>query len=213
VKVVVAGAFGELAAEIVFPVPAPLDLGQDLAGDQGPRLCRRLSFQFRCLLQPLVFEGVGLVEVVDFGQVGVGEDLRKNAPLRTLTRLDLAVFPPNPTAFPPVLVLPVLRIADPRLGLHVVEPDVFDAFSVGPDVLAGDRAGVAPDALVEVEHHGELGTDFHSAPSLRSGWLPPVPQSAVTSPLARSSAALSNQSISLIFRMITNWSRLAPTVP
>src|SRR5699024_718345 len=37
-EIVVAGALGELAAEIVLPVAAPLDLRQHLAGDEGAGL-------------------------------------------------------------------------------------------------------------------------------------------------------------------------------
>src|SRR3546814_10580068 len=80
--------------------------------------------------------------------------------------------------------------------------------TVGPDVLAGDRAGVAPNTLVEVEHHGDLCANLHSADS----FFAPVPQSAVPPvTLAASSAALSNQFTSLILRTTTNSSRLAPT--
>src|SRR5690606_34748710 len=108
-------------------------------------------------------EGIGLVEIVDLRQMRIGEDLRKNAPLGALPRLDPAVLLADPAALPAFLVLPVLGIADSRLGLDVVEPDVFDAFAIGPDVLAGDRTGMAPDALIEIEHHGDLRADFHSA--------------------------------------------------
>ena len=83
-----------------------------------------------------------------------------------MLRLDLAVLLATPAAVPALLVFPFLRIADAGLGLDVVEPGVFHAFAVGPNVLAGDRAGVAPDALVEVQHHRDLRADFHSAASI-----------------------------------------------
>src|SRR5690606_25553017 len=133
-EIVVAGPLRDLAAEVVLPVAAPFDLLQDLAGYEGSRLGRRLCLDLRRLLQPLVLERVRLVEVVDLGEVGVGEDLRQDPPFRALARLDPAVLLPDPAALPAVLVLPVLGIADPRLGLDVVEPDVFDALAVGPDV-------------------------------------------------------------------------------
>src|SRR3546814_8116598 len=78
---------------------------------------------------------------------------------------DLAVLASDPTALPAVLVLPVFGITYAGLGLDVVEPDIFHAFTVGPNVLAGDRAGVAPNTLVEVEHHGDLCANLHSADS------------------------------------------------
>src|SRR3546814_8818033 len=138
---------------------------------------------FGCVLEPFLVKRVRLVEIVDLGQVRIGEDLRKDAPLRPLPWDDLAILTSDPAAFPAVLIFPVLGIADAGLCLDVVEPDVFHAFAVGPDVLAGDRAGVAPDALVEVEHHVELCADLHSA----SSFFAPVPQSAVPpATLARS---------------------------
>jgi LacI family transcriptional regulator len=66
-----------------------------------------------------------------------------------------------PPALPPVLVLVGARAALPRPGLHVVEPHVLHAAAVGPGLLAGDRAGVAADALVEVHHHRHLRRDPH----------------------------------------------------
>src|SRR5699024_11469162 len=53
-------------------------------------------------------------------------------------------------------------------GLHVVEPHVRGAVPVGPCLLAGHRAGVAADALVEVHHHRHLGHDSHDGTPSRS---------------------------------------------
>ena len=78
-EVVVLGARGELAAEHVLPVARPLDLVHHLAGQQRARLGRRLRLELGRRLQPLVLEGVGLVEVVDLRQVRVGEDLRRGS--------------------------------------------------------------------------------------------------------------------------------------
>src|SRR5690606_37201603 len=194
-EIIVLRPLGELSREVVLPVAAPFDLGHHVAGDQRARPGRGLGLQLRRLLQPVVFEGVRLVEVVDLGQVRVGEQLGQDAPLRADSRLDLAVLLPDPAALPALLVLPVLGVADARLGLDVIEPGVFDPLAVGPDVLAGDRTGVTANAFVQVQDHGDLSADLHSAAS-RSG-----------------SAALSNQLIALILRMTTNSSRLAPTVP
>ena len=93
-------------------------------------------------------------------------------------------------------------IADAGLGLDIVEPGVFHAFAAGPHVLAGDGAGVAADALVEVQHHRDLRADFHSAVSI---W-----RSAGFGLLG---IRLSSQSTFDILRMMTNSSRLVPTVP
>src|SRR5690606_27293106 len=116
---------------------------------------------------------------------------------------DLAILLSDPAALPAVLIFPILRVSDARLGLDIVEPCVFNAFAVGPYVLAGDRAGMAADALVEVQNHRDLRADLHGTTSVVVADLRPVPQSAVACPLALSSAALSNQFISLILRMIT----------
>ena len=67
----------------------------------------------------------------------------------------------DPAAAPALLVLVAARVALPGAGLDVVEPDVLDAAAVGPRLLAGDRAGVAADALVEVHDHAQLGHHAH----------------------------------------------------
>src|SRR5262245_3268859 len=149
-------------------------------------------------MQVLVFEVEGLVIVVDLGQVGIGENIGEHAPLAAELWYDPAVALPVPTAFPAVLVFPILRIADAGLGLDIVEPRVFNTLTRGPDVLAGYRAGMATDALVEVENLADLRADFHSAASLY--WL-------------FSASGRSLQSTLRILRMITNSSRLEPTVP
>src|SRR5690606_10345293 len=110
-----------------------------------------------------------LVVVVDLGQVRVGEDVAQKAPAPALPRLDGAVLPAPPAAVPAGLVLPVLRVADAGLGLDVVEPRVLETFARGPHVLASHRAGVAADALVEVEDHRDLRAYLHAdAPSDRT---------------------------------------------
>src|SRR4029078_12150411 len=121
-------------------------------------------------------EGEGLVIVVDFWKIGIGEDVRQHAPLRPDLGDYLSVLFSCPPALPALLILPVLRIADAWLGFDVIEPRVFHALAVGPHVLTGNGTGVAPDALVEVQHHADLRTNFHSAASILgataigSGW-------------------------------------------
>ena len=112
-------------------------------------------------MQVLVVEVERFVVVVDLGQVRVGEDVRQHAELAADARADRTVRRAHPAALPLLLVFPFLRVADPGLGLDVVEPGVLHAFAAGPDVLAGDRAGVATNAFVEVQHHADLRTNFH----------------------------------------------------
>src|SRR5215469_2736389 len=97
-----------------------------------------------------VIEGERLVIVIDLGQMRIGEDLGEDRPASALFGNDLTVLPALPATAPALLVLPVLGITDPRFGLDIVEPRVFHALSRGPDIFAGNRAGVATDALVEV---------------------------------------------------------------
>src|SRR5690554_949589 len=136
-----------------------------------------------------------LVIVVDFRQIWIGEDFCQDPPFGADLGFDLAIGLAHPAAVPLLLVFPFLGVADARLGLDIVEPGVFDAFAVGPDVLAGHRTGVTSDALVEIEHHADLCADSHSAAS----------SFCFSGP--------SSQSILVIFRTMTNSSRLEPTVP
>ena len=147
-------------------------------------------------MEMLVVEGEGFVIIVDFRQVRIGEDIGKNAPFGAHARLELAVFLAQPAAIPALLVFPFLGISDARLGLDIVEPGIFDAFARGPDILAGHRTGVAPDAFVEVEYHGNLRAYLHDVFSR-----------------ARAAAGSSIQSVFACLRMMTNSSRLEPTVP
>src|SRR5262249_34460009 len=101
-------------------------------------------------------------------------------------------------AMPALQILPVLRIADTRLGLDIVEPGVLHALARGPNILARHRAGMTPDAFVEVQHHRDLRTYLHDAGSLTV-----------------LSAGLEWSSHSTLFslRTMTNSSRFDPTVP
>src|SRR6185312_17277665 len=120
----------------------------------------------------------------------------KNAPFGAHARLELAVFLAQPTAIPALLIFPLFGVSHAGLGLDIVEPGIFDAFARGPDILAGHRTGVAPDAFVEVEHHRQLRTYLHDIFSR-----------------ARASAGSSIQSVFACLRIITNSSRFDPTVP
>ena len=98
----------------------------------------------------LVIEGEGFVVIIDLRQIGVGEDVRENAPLAADLGFDFAIGFAFPATLPLLLVFPIFRVTNARLCFDVVEPGVFHALSVGPNVLARHRAGVTADALVEV---------------------------------------------------------------
>ena len=159
-EVAVLGAVLELARQIILPVRAPLDLLHGAPIDQRARARGRGGLGERARLEMGVVVGEGLVVVVDLREIGVHEQVHEALDPTAGLELQLAVLD-HPAAVPLALVLPVLGITDPGLGLDVVEPHVLDADAVGPDVLAGHRAGVATDALVEVHHHAEVGADFH----------------------------------------------------
>lgn len=143
----------------------PSTLVHDLAGYGADGACRRRCLHEGCLLQLLVVEGVGLVVLVDGGQQPVAEDAgQQPGAIAALQPQLAAVY--LPTALPLVLVFPLLRVTRTRLRLNVVEPDVLRAGPVRPHVLAGDRTGVAPDALVEVQDHRYLGAYLHGIGSL-----------------------------------------------
>ena len=193
-EIVILAALLELPAQDFLPVGAFLDLLHPLARDPRPgpggRKCRALGGGF----QVVVVEIERLIVIVDLGQVRVAEDVGQDTPLVALLGLQLAGAGPFPAAVPAGLVLPIGGIAKARLGLDVVEPGVFDSVAAGPDVLAGNGAGVAPDTFIEVQHHADLSADFHSAASVGV-------------------ASLSSQSTFFILRTTTYSSRFDPTVP
>src|SRR5690606_17877814 len=162
----------EFAAENFLPVRPPLDLLHALARNERTWTGRRKCLELRRSLQVLVIERERLVIIVDFRQIWVRKNLRKHAPLAADFRLYFSTRLTRPAAIPAVLVFPVFRISDSGLRLDVVEPRVFHALAIGPNVLASDRARVAANALVEVEHHCDLSTDFHGLTSSRT-FIPP----------------------------------------
>ena len=151
------------AAEVVVPVRRPGDL-RVLAGDQrlGPGDGEVVAE--RGVDQVCVVVGPGLVVVVELGLDRAGEDGQQ--PLDPAARPQLQPAAPvqRPAALPGLLILVAARVALPGPRLDVVEPHVLGAGAVGPRLLAGDRAGVAADALVEVHHHAHLGHDLHRDP-------------------------------------------------
>src|SRR5699024_2725294 len=156
------------AAEVVVPVPGPLDL-RALTGDQrlrgrgGDGVLLRGGGE-----QVVVLVGPRLVVVLDAGQLRVGEQLQELRDAPAGLELQPAVAAQLPASLPLLLVLVAARVALAGPRLDVVEPDVFGPGTVGPRLFAGHRAGVAADALVEVHHHRHLGHDSHGGTPSRS---------------------------------------------
>jgi len=198
-EVVILRPLGEFAAENFLPVRTLLDLFHPLAGDLRPGARGGKGVHVGRGFQVVIVEIERLVVIVDLGHRGVGEDVRQDPPLGPLFGMQLAAGRACPAAVPALLVFPIGRIAGAGLGLDVVEPCVFDALARRPHVLAGDRAGMTPDAFVEVQNLSDLRAHSHSAAS--------------TFPVADPDAGVSSQSTFFIFRTITNSSRLLPTVP
>ena len=155
------------AGEPLVPVGPPLDVHR-LAGELGVRARDRVAVAERRVDERLVVVGERLVVVVDRRQVGVGEDRQQLLDLAAGLQPQPALAVELPAAVPARLVGPLARIALARAGLDVVEPDVLGAGPVGPHLLAGHRAGVAADALVEVHHHRDLRLDVHQ---YSTSWL------------------------------------------
>src|SRR5699024_7633649 len=148
------------AGEVVVPVGAPPD-GHVTTADEGLRSGDRDVFLQWCIGERLVVVGPGLVVVVDPGHRRVGEDRGEVSQSAARTQAEPPVAPTDPAALPLVLVLVGAGVSLSRPGLDVVEPHVLRACPVGPGLFAGDRAGVTPDALVEVHHHGHLCHHAH----------------------------------------------------
>ncbi len=172
------------AGQAVVPVGAPRDLHR-LAGDQRPGPGDRGVVARRRGDQVVVVVGPRLVVVLNRRHLGVGE--QRQQPLEPSAAAQRQ--PPSPVEPPPaapgVLVFVGAGIALAGAGLDVVEPHVFDTGPVGPGLFAGDRAGVATDALVQVHHHRQLRHDAHQYSTswlrrritvISSRWLPVGPR-------------------------------------
>src|SRR5262249_47121295 len=164
-EIVVLRALVELAAQDFLPVRAPFYFVHRPPTDERQRPRHRGSRQFPRDVEGFVIAGEGVVVIVDLGQVRIGKDVRQVRPAPALLGDDLAALLALPAAAPTLLILPILRVSDARLGLDVVEPRIFHALTRGPDVLARHGAGVAPDAFVEVEHHRDLTAYLHDTAS------------------------------------------------
>lgn len=147
---------GRLAVgEVVLPVRAPLDL-HALTRDERARAGNRLMVAALGVDESLVVVRPRLVVIVHLRLVRMIEELQQALRLRAGAQRELAIFAELPAALPLLLVFPVLRIADARLRLDIVEIHVFRAFAVGPDILASDGARMAANALIKIHDHGNL---------------------------------------------------------
>ena len=159
-RVLIQGLHG--ATEVIVPVRAPLRLVDVLARDLGLRASRRDRAGVRGRLEQLVVLVRPRLVVVLHGRLRrVREDLRERGDTSALTGNEAARGGALPAALPLLLVLPAAGVAHAGTGFDVVEPDVLGAVAVRPHLLAGDRTGVAADALVEVHHHRDLSHDLH----------------------------------------------------
>ncbi len=153
----VAGQRVGAAAEVVVPVGAA-GHRRGAAVDEGAGRRGGHVVAERCREEVVVVVGPRLVVVVQRGQFGVGEQPGEPPGPAAAARDETPVLE-LPAAAPGVLVLVAAGVALAGPGLDVVEPRVLGARSVGPGLFAGDGAGVAADAFVEVHHHGHLGHD------------------------------------------------------
>ena len=159
------GALLVRAGAVVFPVDAVGEIDVLLTGDHRLRARDRLRELGRFLgMQVLVGEGerplaVVIVHLRKHGVVEQADHLPKPRGLVELRLVRAGIFLPAAAIL--VLVFPFPGIADTRFGLDVVPEHVFRAFAVGPDVLAGDGAGLTTQALVQVEDHRHLLLDTH----------------------------------------------------
>ncbi len=154
-----------VAAEVVVPVGRPLDVHR-LAGDERVRPRDGGVLLKRRLDEGVVVVGPRLVVVLEARQHRVGEDLEQLLEPATRAQLEPAALREHPAALPAFLVLVRAGVAEAGAGLDVVPPDVLSAGTVGPRLLARDRAGVAADALVEVHHHRHLCHHAHGRTSV-----------------------------------------------
>src|SRR3546814_15614708 len=75
----------------LLPVRTPLDLRHALASDDRDRARRRRGLGFGRVVEVGVLEVERLVVVVDFRQVGIGEDVGEDPPLAAHARLDAVI--------------------------------------------------------------------------------------------------------------------------
>ena len=159
-RVVIHG--GATATQVIVPVGRPRDRVDGFAIQLRHRSGRGLGFLPRRRRKHLfVLVGPRLVIVFDGGQIRVVENGGELLQPATGPGGELPGLGERPPALPLVLVFPTIGVAHAGAGFHIIEPNVFRAFTVGPRLLTGHRAGVTADALVQVHNHCDLSHDFH----------------------------------------------------
>ena len=159
-EVWIVGGINLGTTQIVIPVRTGLDIDL-LTIDHGDRLSSWLIRSLFCRKQVLIIVRPRLVVIVHAGHVRIMENVGDD--LFLAGRLDAER--PVVVSFKATLVLflifPLRRKTGAGLRFDIVPPHVFCALAIVPDILAGHAAGMAPNALVQVKHHGDLRTDFH----------------------------------------------------
>lgn len=144
-KIHITRAGGAHPGKIVFPVGSPFE-PYGLPRDQGFRSGRWLLLLLGAGDQLVIIIGPGLIVLVDTGQIRVVKYVQQFS--RPTAGSETKLSSHLPATFVKSLILPLLRIANPRLGLHIVEPDVFSTTPVGPDIFARNAAGMAAETFV-----------------------------------------------------------------
>ena len=146
--------------QIVLPVGPPFYL-HALLGNQGTGAGHRLMILALGVDERFVIVSPRLVIIVHFRLVGMIEELGQPFQFGTGTQTQLAVFE-LPATLPFFLIFPMLGIADAGLGFYIIEVHVFRTLAVGPDILAGDGARMAANALVKIHDHRNLGFNLQA---------------------------------------------------
>ena len=153
---------GLAPAKIIIPVWSPGDSIDVVTGDLADRTCNREILGIpRGAEQLVVLIRPRFVVVVQHRHARGRKNLAEDGESSPRTRHNFASLRALPPATPFLLVLPLRRIATTGAGLNIVEPHVLSARAVRPCLLAGNRTGVAPNALVQVHYHRDLSHDFH----------------------------------------------------
>lgn len=129
---------------------------QGFGAQRGLMLPRRRIDEIFIIVRP------GLIVIIDGRQVRIVENLQKFGRTAAGQKLQ-SVVPDRPTAFPVLPAFPPFGIAYSRFGFHIVVPDIFSALPVGSYIFAGDAAGVAAEAFVEIHDHGQLSSNLHTS--------------------------------------------------
>src|SRR5450759_892766 len=124
----------------------------------GPQVSRRRSSIFSTI--PTCRPWTIIIIIVHGRHVGMVENIDDRLRL-TCGPEPKFIVRALPAALVLFLVFPSRGEPGAGLGLDIVPPHVLGALAVRPDVLAGETARMATDALVQVEHHRHLRSHVH----------------------------------------------------